>query len=152
MEIGRRFTACSISRCNSIGVLQRVILKTTTSAAVLRIGDEVGVSGCSISASERIEIADRVLIGSGCLITDSDAHPLDPAARRRNEPPRTAPIVIEEDVFIGARSIVLKGVRIGRGSVIGAGSVVARSIPAGVVAAGNPARVVRALAAESAAP
>ncbi|MEM5776015.1 MAG: DapH/DapD/GlmU-related protein, partial [Anaerolineaceae bacterium] len=58
---------------------------------------------------------------------------------------RTAPVVIEDMVFIGTNSLVLKGAHIGRGSVIGAGSVVTGEIPAGVIAAGNPARVIRAL-------
>ena len=56
-----------------------------------------------------------------------------------------AAVVIEDGAFIGARCIILKGVRIGRGSVIGAGSVVSRDVPAGVIAAGNPAKVVKEL-------
>ena len=58
-------------------------------------------------------------------------------------------IVIQDDVFLGARCIVLKGVTIGAGTVVGAGSVVSRSLPSGVVAAGNPARVIRALRTSS---
>ena len=58
--------------------------------------------------------------------------------------------MIEDDVFIGMSCLVLKGVTIGRGSVIGAGSVVPRDVPAGVIAAGNPARVVRELTSQPA--
>jgi len=77
---------------------------------------------------------------------DTDFHPLD-AALRRLEPSRgaTRPVVIEDDVFIGVNCLILKGVTIRRGSVIGAGSVVTGSVPPHVVAAGNPARVVREL-------
>jgi acetyltransferase-like isoleucine patch superfamily enzyme len=111
----------------------------------LVIGDHIGMSGCSIAASERIEIGNYVLIGSVCLITDSDAHAIDPVDRRCNGAYQTDAIVIEDDVFIGARSIILKGVRIGHGSIIGAGSVVTHDIPPMVIAGGNPAQVIRAI-------
>jgi acetyltransferase-like isoleucine patch superfamily enzyme len=143
IKIGTHFTACSSATHNSIGVIQKVMLKINSPTATIIIGDHVGMSGCSIAASERIEIGNYVLIGSGCLITDSDAHPIDPIQRRHNCNFLTRPVVIEEDVFIGARSIILKGVRIGRGSVIGAGSVVTHNIPSMVIAAGNPCRVIR---------
>ena len=88
-----------------------------------------------------------MLIGSGCLITDTDSHPLNWEDRLHNDDSKTKskPIIIEDNVFIGARSIVLKGVTIGRGSVIGAGSVVIHSVPSNVVACGNPARVIKKL-------
>jgi acetyltransferase-like isoleucine patch superfamily enzyme len=143
IRIGSHFIAGSLSQCNSIGVFQKVILKTNGPEASLIIGNHVGISGSSIAISERIEIGNYVLIGSGCLITDSDAHPVTPEGRRCGGPTKTRPIVIEDDVFIGARSIILKGVRIGRGSVIGAGSVVTRDIPSMVIAAGNPCCVVK---------
>lgn len=59
------------------------------------------------------------------------------------EPPASAPVIIGDDVFIGARAIILKGVTIGDGAVIGAGSVVTKSIPPRVIAAGNPARIIK---------
>ena len=81
--------------------------------------------------------------GAGCLITDSDSHPLHPSDRRRDHAKTvTKPIVIEDDVFVGARAIVLKGVRLGQGCVVGAGSVVTKDVPAMAIAAGNPAKVV----------
>jgi len=143
IQIGTHFQANSHWRYNTIGIFQPVTLKTVTYEATITIGRNVGVSGCTISAAERIVIDDDVLIGAGCLIADSDFHPI--AYEDRDIPEKTlnAPIHICAGAFIGARSIVLKGVTIGRGSVIGAGSVVTRDIPAGVIAAGNPARVVR---------
>ena len=84
-----------------------------------------------------------MLIGSGCLIVDSDFHPIAYKDRDNTEKTLNAPVHICEGAFIGARAIILKGVTIGRGAVIGAGSVVTRDIPAGVIAAGTPARVVR---------
>jgi maltose O-acetyltransferase len=84
------------------------------------------------------------LLGSQICIYDSDFHDLDPA-RRVGGSPRMGRVVLEENVFIGDRVMILKGVTVGRDSVVGAGSVVTQAIPAGVVAAGNPARVVRAI-------
>ena len=106
-----------------------------------------------ITAYAAVDIGDRVQIGPGGIIVDTDGHPVDPAVRRRQVEGLTypldsvekRPIVIEDDVWIGFGVIVLKGVRIGRASVIGAGSVVTRDIPPFCVAAGNPARVVRRL-------
>jgi acetyltransferase-like isoleucine patch superfamily enzyme len=145
LVVGRRFTAGSDPRQNAIGINQRVTLKTVARGAVLTIGDDVGCSGCTVSAALAVTIGDRVLLGSGCLITDSDAHPLRSEERADPSKTKTAAVVVEDDAFIGARAIVLKGVRIGRGSVIGAGAVVTRDVPPRAVAAGNPARVIRRL-------
>jgi maltose O-acetyltransferase len=84
------------------------------------------------------------LFGANVEIFDSDFHDLDPA-RRHAGTQRTAPVEIGDNVFVGMGVRILKGVTIGSDSVIGAGAVVASSIPAGVVAAGNPARVLRTL-------
>jgi maltose O-acetyltransferase len=105
----------------------------------LTIGNSVSINfGAAISAHESVVIHDRVRIGPYVIIMDSDYH----AANNRDLRP-TAPIVIEEDVWLAGRVSVLKGSRIGRGSVITAGSVVSGDIPAGVIAGGVPARVLR---------
>ena len=91
-----------------------------------------------------VTIGRNCLIGDAVLILDSDFHALSPEGRR-SLPAITAPVVLEDNVFIGSRTIILKGVTIGKDSVIGAGSVVVRSIPPGVIAAGNPAKVIRPL-------
>jgi len=154
--IGDRFSARSNSNGNSIGVNQPVILTAWGAGSMLQIGDDVRVSGCSITACHGVTIGDRVLIGAGVLIIDSDAHPLHPEDRLRDAKPSEAPIEIGDDVFVGARAIILKGVRIGDGAVIGAGAVVTSDIPALTIAAGNPARPVgvvkeqdRSIAAET---
>lgn len=114
------------------------------SGACLKIGDNVGMSSTRMWVHEGVVIGDNVKIGACVLITDTDAHPLDYMARRTtNEGTKSAPIVIEDDVWIGAHAVILKGVTIGARSVIGAGSVVTRSIPADSVAAGNPCRVIK---------
>lgn len=139
--IGKNLILCSKPERNSIGVFQKVIIKALQPYSSINIGDNVGISGATISGND-ISIGNNVLIGSGVLISDSDAHPIHPVLRYDNQYIITKPIKIEDDVFIGARSIILKGVTIGKGSVIGAGSVVSKSIPPMCIAAGNPAKVL----------
>lgn len=109
---------------------------------LLSIGDSTFINyGTSISAHERVEIGRGCLIGNYTLIMDNDYHDM----RNHLLPGASAPIVLEDAVWLGARVTVLKGVRIGENSVVGAGSVVTKDIPAGVFAAGSPARVIREL-------
>ena len=142
IRIGKRFTAHSRSHGNSIGVFQPVIITAWGRLAEVIIGDDVGLSGCSISAVNRIKIGCRVLVGAGVLVIDTDAHPLSPEDRLANSPAYSEPIEIGDDVFIGARAIILKGVKIGNGAVIGAGAVVVKDVPERAIVVGNPARVV----------
>lgn len=114
--------------------------------AALTIGNNVGMSSTRLWIHESARIGNNVKIGGCVLITDTDAHPMDYMARRSsNKGTKSAPVVIEDDVWIGAHCIILKGVTIGARSVIGAGSVVTKSIPADCVAAGNPCRVIKNL-------
>lgn len=142
LTIGKRFHATSRSTKNSIGLSQPVILTAYGSNSRIVIGDDVGISGCSITAHSSVVIGSRVLVGSGALITDNDAHPIHPEGRRYSEKFLSAPVIIGDDVFIGARAIILKGVTIGNGAVIGAGAVVAKDVPPYGIAVGNPARVI----------
>ena len=142
ISIGRSFTAVSSLSHNSFGIIQRVVIRTVNHGAKIVIGDNVGISGCTISSGESITIGNWVLIGSGAVISDGDAHPIDPEERCAGYGGKRKPIVIEDDVFIGARAIILKGVTIGRGSVVGAGAVVTKDIPAYSIVVGNPAKVV----------
>lgn len=114
--------------------------------ASLKIGNNVGMSSTRMWVHDSVTIGDNVKIGACVLITDTDAHPLDYLARRTsNDGTKSAPIVIEDDVWVGAHSIILKGVTIGARSIIGAGSVVTKSIPADCVAAGNPCKVIKSI-------
>jgi acetyltransferase-like isoleucine patch superfamily enzyme len=125
-------------------------LEASTPDARIELGDGVQLNNNAFVKSEGagIRIGARGLLGSHVEIFDSDFHDLHPA-RRRGGTPRMAPVDIGENVFVGERSLILKGVTIGSGSVIGAGSVVTSSIPAGVIAAGNPARVVGEVPSEA---
>jgi acetyltransferase-like isoleucine patch superfamily enzyme len=96
-----------------------------------------------LAAAESIVLGDRVVCGANVTITDTDWHGVRPEDRR--DAAKSAPVEIGSDVWMGLNALVLKGVRIGRGSVIAAGSVVTRDVPEGVIAAGNPAIVVKDL-------
>jgi maltose O-acetyltransferase len=121
-------------------------VEATSPDSRIEIGDDVQINNNSFLKSEGpgIRIGRAALIGSYVEIFDSDFHDLHPD-RRRGGTPRMGVVELGENVFIGDGAKILKGVEIGADSVIGAGSVVTSSIPAGVIAAGNPARVVRAL-------
>ncbi len=114
--------------------------------SVIEFGDGAQVNNNAYIKSEGpgIKIGPRALIGSFVEIFDSDFHELHPA-RRRGGNPRMAPVELGANVFVGDGAKILKGVTVGADSVIGAGAVVVRSIPPGVIAAGNPARVIREL-------
>ena len=146
ITIGDGLSLRSTPHSNALGPNHPVILSTRRPGARLVIGRGFGMTGGTICAEESITIGDDVWVGANCVITDTDFHPLDLATRlARPLDGATAPVVIEDGVFIGMESLVLKGVTIGARSVIGAGSVVTRSIPPGMIAAGNPARPVRPL-------
>lgn len=91
----------------------------------------------------RVTIGHRALFGPGVQIYTA-SHPLS-LAERRSGLELGYPVTIEDDVWVGGGAIICPGVTIGQGSVIGAGSVVTRDVPAGVLAAGNPCRVIRSL-------
>ncbi len=146
MKFGEGFSLRSATRSNPLGANHPVILCTWQAGAVLEIGDNFAMTGGSLCAAERITIGNNVAIGANSTLIDTDFHPLDPKTRRQSpQGAQTAPIRIEDDVFIGMNCLVLKGVTIGECSIIGAGSVVTKSIPPSVIAGGNPARVLRTL-------
>ncbi|WP_374761012.1 acyltransferase [Microbacterium sp. zg.B185] len=148
ISLGDNVVLASRASSTALGVSQPVILRTLVEGAAITIGENTGLSGAVICAASRVSIGARVLIGSGVMIVDTDFHPLDMLPRRSAPAPVPTiadSVIVEDDVFIGARSIILKGSHIGRGSVIGAGSIVSGIIPEGVVAAGNPAKIIRPL-------
>jgi acetyltransferase-like isoleucine patch superfamily enzyme len=146
MRFGDGFCLRSSVRSNPLGPNHPVILCTWQPGAVLEIGINFAMTGGTLCAAEKIVIGDNVSVGANATIIDTDFHPLDPAERRADlTSGKCAPIVIQDNVFIGMNCLILKGVTLGQGCVIGAGSVVTGDIPAGVIAAGNPARVIRSL-------
>jgi len=142
ISIGHCVTIVSTNRFNRAGINHPTQL-VAGNDATLKIGNHVGISGATIFCSNSITIGDHVLVGANASIYDTDFHPLGPNARRNDAKATTAPVTIEDDVWLGASSIVLKGVTIGQGSVIGAGSVVTHDIPPFTLAGGVPAKPIK---------
>jgi len=124
----------------------------------LEIGDNVLLGGGSIiDCALSVQVEDDVLISYQCLIADSDNHSVYPELRTKDlrnwmdnrkhdwSHSGMAPVIIQRGAWIGARSIILKGVTVGEGAVVGMGSVVTHDVLPRTVVAGNPARVVRDL-------
>jgi acetyltransferase-like isoleucine patch superfamily enzyme len=140
IELGQSVSLFSAPWANPLRPMRPTVLHTLNSTARITIGDKVGISNSVLVSARSISVGAGTLIGAECMIMDTDFHsfPLSDT-----KPPRAADVQIGADVFIGARSIILKGVSIGDRAIVGAGSVVTSSIPAGAVAAGNPASIIR---------
>lgn len=115
------------------------MMLSVENGATLELKRGCGVSASQIIANTGIEIGEEALVGAGCLICDSDMHEVPLGS---GKPVATAPIKIGRRAFIGARCIILKGVTIGEGAVVGAGSVVTCDVPPNGLAVGNPAHLV----------
>ncbi|MBL8315079.1 MAG: acyltransferase [Rubrivivax sp.] len=150
IQLGPRVVLCSHPRFTALGVARPVVLRTLRPSARIVIGADVGISGGVICAAVSVEIGNQCLLGADVQIVDTDFHPLRAANRRFENAAASiecAPVVIADNVFLGAGVRVLKGVSIGRNTVVGAGSIVASDLPSDVIAAGVPARVIGALPA-----
>ena len=103
---------------------------------MIKIGNNCGFSGVSIVADLNVSIGNNVVVGANCIIGDRDGH----ADILHTEP---RPIKISDNVFIGMETIILKGVIIGENSIIAAGSLLNKDIPANCIAGGRPAKVLK---------
>lgn len=142
IEIGDNVTINSSENVNPTSGVNHTHLRTEGEGMIV-IGNHVGISHVNITSFCSITIDDNVLIGSGVKMWDTDFHPLEYTARMRQEKPDMKPIHIMEGAFIGACSIILKGVTVGKHAVVGAGSVVTKSIPDNEIWGGAPARFLR---------
>lgn len=144
ISLGRRVVICSSFEANPVGGTRTAFILKGAEARI-EIGDGSGMSNASIAAYESVFIGKDVNLGAGCKVMDTDFHPLDLDERIRNVNIPHRPVRIEDGAFIGTNAIILKGVTIGAESVIAAGAVVAKSVPAGEIWGGNPARFIKKL-------
>ena len=148
VSIGHNFTFSSGAAFNPLSRNIRGCIFAEAKSNII-IGDNVGISSATLWAKESVQIGNNVKIGSDCILLDTDAHNLDYIIRRDSSrdtfTAKSTPIIIEDDVLIGTRCIILKGVTIGARSVIGSGSIVTKSIPADCIAAGNPCKVIKVI-------
>lgn len=143
--IGHNFSMHNGINGNPIGCYERCTFFVDKNA-VLTIGNNVGISQSALICHKSITIGNNVKIGGGVCIYDTDFHSLNPSIRCSADDLKyrvDKPVQINDNVFIGAKSIILKGVTIGENSIIGAGSVVTKFIPANQIWAGNPAKFIR---------
>lgn len=144
--IGKNFSIGNWVVNNASGVKAKSKIEVRRGAELI-IGENVGITSVTIMCFDKIHIGDNVMIGVGSHIFDTNFHNINPVDRIQKKDPkdtvRTAPIIIKDNVFIGAFSIILKGVTIGKNSVVAAGSVVTKSIPDNQIWGGNPAQFIK---------
>ena len=143
ITLGNNVSINSHRIADPIGGDDKTIFVTTGSGKI-EIGNNVGISNASFFATNSIIVEDEVCIGAGCKIYDTNFHSIYPDERLNgNKNVLTAPVKIKKKVFLGGHCIILKGVTIGEGSVVAAGSVVSKSIPDYEVWGGNPAQFLK---------
>jgi acetyltransferase-like isoleucine patch superfamily enzyme len=125
-----------------IGLQRPCVFITLAPEAEITFGHHSGATGSTFVAYKKISIGNNVLIGTNTMILDNDFHNADPSKRLLSSENPARPVIIEDNVFVGTNSLILKGVTIGENSVIGANSVVINNIPKNAIAIGNPCKVV----------
>lgn len=121
---------------------QPILLQPSEVGSTIQVGDETWImNGCELYARGSIRIGRGCFIGPGTCIMDADFHGIKPD--QRHEPGLSAPVTIEDNVWIGSEAMVLKGVNIGQDAVVGARCVVSKDVSAGSIVVGNPMRVVK---------
>ena len=143
-SIGNNLRINNTIAANPIGRIQKCSFFVEKNG-ILEIGNSVAMSYTAIYCSHKIIIRNNVMIGGGTCIYDTDFHPLAAVDRLNDNDEKIASgeVVIEENVFIGANCTILKGVTIGNNSIVGACSVVTKSIPPNEIWAGNPAKFIK---------
>lgn len=115
----------------------------------LQVGDNVGIGWqTTIAVGTQVILGNNVRIAGRSFLCGYPGHPVDPVARAAGQPDadsQTGDIILEDDVWLGTGVYIMPGVHIGQGTIVAAGSIVTKSLPPGVLAAGNPAKVLRTL-------
>jgi len=146
VQIGTHLQLRSSLTSNPLVPTHPVLISVREPKARLIIGNHFAMTGGVIVVTESVSIGNYVTVGANSRIMDTDFHPIDAELRRgMSSGGESARIVIEDDVFLGTDCLILKGSHLGKGSVIGARSVVTGTIPPRAVAVGHPAKVIRYL-------
>ena len=144
LRVGEGVTIHSARFCNPV-MNHRTTLAVVAPEAELVIGNSVGMSGVTVICSTRVEVGQGTLLGADCLILDNDLHlPCLSGIGWKGTYGSSEgglPIIIEPYCFVGARSMILKGVTLGQGSVVAAGAVVTKSVPPYSLVYGSPMQV-----------
>lgn len=145
IRIEKGVTLISDVNGNPAGISHPVILATLAEGAEIILHKDCGLSGAVICAANKIEIGEYVGLGANAHVYDTDFHALNPYHRKFDNDNKTLfkPVLIDDFAWIGTNCIILKGVHVGKGAVIGAGSIVTKDVPELNVYAGNPARFVK---------
>lgn len=141
--IGKGVTLLSESNYNIAGINHPVILSTCAENAIIELKDGCGMSGTSIVSVNKVEVGYNTMLGANTNLYDTDFHPVDSIERRTQTSildAESAPIVIGNDVWIGANSTVLKGVIVEDNSVVGAHSLVNKNVGKNELHVGVPAK------------
>ncbi len=148
--MGSNIVINSGKKANPVGIGFQTSLIVINEGKIV-IGGNVGLFNVSIVSRIGVEIDDDVMIGNGVCIWDTDFHDLTYEGRIKKKDRNivSIPVEIKKGAFIGAGSIILKGVTIGEKSIVGAGSVVTKSIPPNQIWAGNPARFIKCIREDS---
>jgi acetyltransferase-like isoleucine patch superfamily enzyme len=148
--LGKGVTLVSKSEGNAAGINHPVILATLAEGAVIQIEDGCGLSGSSICAVRGVRIGRNSGLGANACVYDTDFHVAEFSLDKESSivDAKSAPVAVGENVWIGANSMVLKGVRIGDNAVIGAGAVVRNDVGGSSVVIGNPAKEVKRVSEE----
>ena len=151
IQLGSNVTIKNKLRENMAGIAHRTVL-VAVGTGQLVIGNKVGISGAILYSECKITIEDYVNIGVGVKIYDTDFHPIDFMARRADDlsQNKSAPVRICQDVWLGAESMILKGVTVGARSIVAARAVVVKDVPEDCIVAGVPAKIVAHLPTGSA--
>lgn len=144
LSIGKNVSINSSHRSNPVGGRDRTSIHIARGAMII-IGNNVGISNSLFYANQSITLEDNVMIGGGCQIYDTDFHSVGYEDRvyKGDDNIKTKPVFIGEGAFIGTSCIIMKGVTVGRRSVIAAGSVLVKSVPDDEIWGGNPAKFIK---------
>ena len=143
LNIGDNCILRSGLRTNPLGGSKQIVIYCGNNGKI-SIGNNVGISNSCIRCEKSVKIEDNVLIGGDCKIYDCDMHSIlfDDRMKTPDTNKKSSEIVLKNGCWIGAHSIILKGVTIGERSIVGAGSVVTKSNPNDEIWGGNPARFI----------